>query len=133
MTSLFAGIAASKLGEKFKYTGGRDRRAQQGWQRDHDVGARFEWVEAPVSNVVDDLPVEARQVVTEVLGEHDAALLASLRSRSEPIQEERLAVEDLLSTEFCNHLDPNDEPTVEGTAIDDALGTFLLRWPTEQG
>lgn len=84
-----------------------------------------------MSNVVDALPPEVQTVFVEVLGERDAALLSSLRTQTEPSREERHTVEELLSDEMSKHLGPDYEPTDRGRAIDDVIGTFLLRWPIE--
>ena len=88
-------------------------------------------MEKPVSNVLDSLPSEVRALVAEVLGKRDGALLAALRAHEEPTQQERNAVEQILSDEFCRNLGSSDEPTQRGRDIDDALGVFLLRWPID--
>lgn len=88
-------------------------------------------MENSVSTVIDSLPAEYRQVFVEVLGATDADLLAALLNHDTPSIEEREAVEDILSTEFSNHLRPDDEPTDRGVAIDSVLGAFLTRWPIE--
>jgi hypothetical protein len=88
-------------------------------------------MEKPVSNVLDTLPAQYRSLVIEVIGEEDRALLVSLGTHDEPNREERLAVLDILSSEFSRNLLPDDEPTQRRRDIDDALGAFLLRWPVE--
>ncbi|MGP4018800.1 hypothetical protein [Saccharopolyspora sp. 5N708] len=40
-----------------------------------------------MTSVVDALPSEVRDVFVEVIGEHDAALLSSLRTQTEPTRE----------------------------------------------
>ncbi|WP_338595498.1 hypothetical protein [Saccharopolyspora sp. SCSIO 74807] len=84
-----------------------------------------------MSNVIDSLPPELQDVFTAVLDEHDSDLLNSLRASSEPSQDERETVEDILSDAFTEHIDDDGEPTERGRLIDDALGKFLLRWPIE--
>lgn len=88
-------------------------------------------MEASMSNVIDNLPPELQDVFTAVLDEHDSDLLNSLRASSEPSQDEREAVEDILSDAFSEHIDDDGEPTERGRLIDDALGKFLLRWPID--
>jgi hypothetical protein len=83
-------------------------------------------------NVIESLPEGARQIVADIVGIKDAELLAALLARDEPTRWEREAVEDILSTEFCNHLRSDYEPTEYGRAIDNALGAFLTRWPIER-
>jgi hypothetical protein len=88
-------------------------------------------MEDPVSTVIDSLPAEYRSVLTEVIGEKDADLLDALVTHDAPSRDERVAVMDIMSTEFCRHLRPDDEPTDRGRDIDNALGAFLTRWPIE--
>lgn len=83
------------------------------------------------STVVDSLPAEYRQIFVDVIRVRDANLLAALLNQGTPSIEEREAVEDVLSTEFSNHLSSDGEPTERGVAIDNALGAFLLRWPIQ--
>jgi hypothetical protein len=82
-------------------------------------------------SVIYSVPEPYRSLFVTIIGEKDADLLASLRTNDEPSRNERLAVEDILSTEFSNNLLPDDEPTSRGRDIDNALGAFLLRWPIE--
>lgn len=84
-----------------------------------------------MSTAVESLPAAYRSVFTEVIGDKDADLLASLLSHETPSREERVAVMNIMSTEFAHHLRPDDEPTDRGRDIDNALGAFLLRWPIE--
>ncbi len=82
-------------------------------------------------NVIDGLPAECREVVTDIVGGADEALLNELRTRAEPTLKQRRQVERILGSEFCRNLRPDYEPTERGVAIDNALGVFLLRWPIE--
>lgn len=84
-----------------------------------------------MSNVIDSLPPELQDVFSAVLDEHDSDLLNSLRASSEPSQDQRLAVEDILSDAFSEHVGDDGEPTDRGRLIDDALGKFLLLWPID--
>lgn len=84
-----------------------------------------------MSNVIDSLPPGREDVFTAVLDEHDSDLLSSLRVTSEPSQDQREAVEDILSDAFSNHIGEDGEPTDYGRLIDDSLGRFLLFWPIE--
>ncbi len=88
-------------------------------------------MEKPLSTVVDSLPARYRSVFSEVIGKKDTGLLTDLLSHEEPSRDERVAVMNVLSTEFSNHLRSDDEPTDRGRDIDNALGAFLTRWPIE--
>lgn len=80
--------------------------------------------------VVDALPPGQRSLFTDIVGETDPALLSSLQSRQDPTGPQRLAVEEILSTEFSRWLNPDGTPSERAIQIDDLLGAFLLRWPT---
>jgi len=82
-----------------------------------------------VINVIDSLPPEYRDIVTEVVGGIDDALLSALLTQATPTTTQRVQVEEILSSEFCRNLRPDYEPTERGAVIDNALGAFLLRWP----
>ena len=84
-----------------------------------------------MSTVVDSLPAEYQPVFAEVIGEKDADLLHALLGHDAPSRDERVAVMNIMSTGFCRHLRPDDEPTDRGRDIDNALGAFLSRWPIE--
>lgn len=86
-------------------------------------------MENPVSDVIDSLPAEMRDLFVDVIGTQDSGLLSSFRAHAEPTQSERKAVEKILSDEFSRHLNPDYEPTERGRAIDNLLGAFLVRWP----
>lgn len=73
-----------------------------------------------MSNVLDSLPPEVQDVLTAVLDERDSALLNPLRASSEPGQDEREAVEDVLSDAFSEQIGDDGEPTERGRLIDDA-------------
>lgn len=85
-----------------------------------------------MSTVIDSLPPDSRDLVTEIIGERDPGLLAALRERQEPDLSQRVSVMEILSTEFSHNLRPDDEPTERGEAIDDLLGAFLLHWPINE-
>ena len=85
----------------------------------------------PMTSVVESLPAEMRSLFAEVIGSRDVALLSSLLAHPEPELAERLAVEDILSTEFTTCLQADDEPTRRGQDIDNLLGAFLLQWPID--
>lgn len=85
-----------------------------------------------MSNVVDSLPAEVRQIFVEVIGEHSPELLTALRSTNAPSVDDVQTVEDILSEEFCLNLDEDDEPTPRGALIDNAIGAFVQRWKIER-
>jgi hypothetical protein len=83
----------------------------------------------PVTNIVESLPEHMRELFAEVIGAHDPVLLSRLTSHDEPTLSERLAVEDILATEFSTGLRGDWEPTDRGRRVDEILGAFLLKWP----
>jgi hypothetical protein len=68
----------------------------------------------------------------ETQGGSNPRLLERLQERDEPSIEEREQVLDILAGAFAASLQPNDEPTTRGVAIDDALGAFLMCWPIDR-
>jgi len=82
-----------------------------------------------MTNVVESLPERMRELFSDVIGAHDPGLLSRLVSHDEPTPNERLAVEDILATEFSNALQGDCEPTDRGRRVDEILGAFLLKWP----
>jgi hypothetical protein len=89
-------------------------------------------MEKPVNSSLNALPDPYRSLFIEIIGDKDAGLLSSLGAHGEPSQEERRAVEEILSTEFSYNLGPDHQPTQRGREIDNMLGAFLLRWPIEK-
>lgn len=85
-----------------------------------------------MSNVIDELPGEFRGVIVQVLGERDPELLSALRAQQKPTLDQQEAVIDVLGDAFTEHLGAGQEPTERGVLIDNALGAFLTRWPTEE-
>ncbi|MFZ0666238.1 MAG: hypothetical protein WAM97_10810 [Acidimicrobiales bacterium] len=84
-----------------------------------------------MSGVIDALPLDMREIFIETVGAIDQELLLASQATDDPTREQRKAVLDLLYTEFCRHLKPDDEPTERGKLIDNTLGAFLLRWTIE--
>jgi hypothetical protein len=85
-----------------------------------------------MSTVIDSLPPDSRELFTDIIGDRDPGLLAALRDRQKPDLSQRVSVMEILSTEFSHNLQPDDEPTERGKAIDDLLGAFLLHWPINE-
>jgi hypothetical protein len=67
----------------------------------------------------------------EVVGARDAELLLALGTTTSASRAQRVAVEEILSSEFSRELRDDYEPTDRGREIDNLLGQFLLRWPIE--
>jgi hypothetical protein len=84
-----------------------------------------------VTNAIEELPSEFRDVVVELLGQRNPDLLSALQARTTPTLEQQEAVIDVLGDAFTEHLGPGHEPTARGVLIDNALGAFLTRWPAE--
>jgi hypothetical protein len=84
-----------------------------------------------VNTVIDTLPDEFRIVITNLLAERDPDLLQALQTQEKPTTDQQESVIDVLSDAFTEHLGPGHEPTEQGALIDNALGAFLTKWPTE--
>ena len=84
-----------------------------------------------MTNVVDQMPMNLRSLLVELLGASNPELLTSLLTNEEPTPGERVAVHEILTRSFMGSLTPDDEPTARGREIDDLLGAFLLKWPVE--
>ncbi|MCL4449091.1 MAG: hypothetical protein M1483_00990 [Actinobacteria bacterium] len=82
-----------------------------------------------MSNVIQALPSDMQEIFVETMGAIDPELLLALQATDEPTRAQRMAVLHVLSTEFCRHLQADNEPTERGKLIDNTLGAFLLRWP----
>ncbi|WP_410597998.1 hypothetical protein [Amycolatopsis sp. lyj-23] len=85
-----------------------------------------------MSNVIDEVPSEFRDVIVELLGEREPELLSALRAQEKPTLDQQEAVIDALGDAFTENLGAGYEPTERGVVIDNALGTFLTRWPAEE-
>jgi uncharacterized protein YuzE len=84
-------------------------------------------------SVVESLPAHMRALFVEVIGAHDPVLLELLMRHEIPSNDERRAVETILSNEFSGELCQDLEPNARGKRVDDILGNFLLRWPIHEG
>lgn len=84
-----------------------------------------------MSNVVESIPEEFRKIFVEVLGEHNAVLLSTLRTQDEPTAEQREAVDDVFSDEVVRELGPGHVPTERGQLVKRAIGEFWYRWPND--
>lgn len=85
-----------------------------------------------MNTVIDTLPDEFRTVITNLLAQRDPDLLHALQAREKPTMDQQESVIEVLSDAFTEHLGPGHEPTAQGALIDNALGAFLTRWPTEE-
>lgn len=81
-----------------------------------------------MSNVIESIPGEFQEIFTEVLGEHDAALLSALRTQDRPTAEQREAVDDIFSDEIVRELGPGHVPTARGQLAKRAIEEFWYRW-----
>ncbi|QRP44720.1 hypothetical protein [Amycolatopsis sp. FDAARGOS 1241] len=84
-----------------------------------------------MNSVIDTLPDEFRDIIISLLAERDPELLAALRAQEKPTMDQQEAVIDALADAFSEHLGPGQEPTPQGVLIDNALGAFLTKWPSE--
>ena len=85
-----------------------------------------------MSNALDAVPAEARDVIVDELTHRDPALLADLRGTQEPTTEQRDAVERLLASAVINNMGTDWTPNEHGLAVERAVKTFLEVWPTRR-
>ena len=83
-------------------------------------------------NVIDEIPQPHRDVLVSVLAERDPKLLAELRRRTVPTEDQWDIVSETLNEALADHWGPDHEPDETGVRIDNALGAFLTRWPNDQ-
>jgi hypothetical protein len=84
-----------------------------------------------MTTVLASIPSDIRELFEDVIGQRDPSLLSALKVAGDASPDQRIAVEEVLSSEFSRELRPDYEPTDRGRAIDNLLGQFLLRWPIE--
>lgn len=84
-----------------------------------------------MNTVIDTLPDQVRAVVSGLLAKRNPDLLRALQRREKPTVDQQELLIELLSDAFTEHLGPGQEPTAQGVLIDNALGAFLTKWPTE--
>ncbi|WP_116201536.1 hypothetical protein [Amycolatopsis circi] len=84
-----------------------------------------------MSTVMDSLPDRFRPIVTSLLKQRDPELLTAFQAQEKPTLDQQEAMIDVLGDAFTEHFGPGHEPTEQGKLIDDALGAFLTRWPSE--
>jgi hypothetical protein len=83
-------------------------------------------------NVIDEIPEPHRSTLMAVLQDKEPDLLEALRSGTVPNYQELRVVEDAMITAMSDHFLPGHEPDETGKAIDNALGAFFLRWPSDK-
>jgi hypothetical protein len=88
-------------------------------------------LEDALMNVIESLPEEHRETFVAVLAEKDPELLANLQARQAPTFPDWRRVQDVLADAFSEHYGENHEPTETGVKIDNALGAFVTRWPSD--
>ena len=77
-----------------------------------------------MNSVLAGLAPSGREVVVEIIGAADPALLAALRSDQTPTREQQEAAEEILYDEFSRRLGPGHEPTERGALISRTLAEF---------
>ena len=88
-------------------------------------------MEEPVSSVIQSLPEPYRAVMTEIIGQRDPDLLASLNTHQPPTLHEREAVEEFLADALSDQFGPGHVPTERGKLIEHTIDAFLEQWPIE--
>jgi hypothetical protein len=84
-----------------------------------------------VSNVIDSIPEQYREVLINIVGHRDPQLLTALRTGEQPTQPEREAVEEVLADALSEHFGPGHIPTDQGILIERTIEAFLEQWPIE--
>ena len=83
-----------------------------------------------MSSVVELMSDNLRSLFSEVIGDHDSALLAQLLQQQAPSKEQRELVETILGDEIVISLTGQDwEPSERGKMLERTLNEFLSRWP----
>ena len=83
-------------------------------------------------NVIDEVPEPHRTTLVTVLQDKEPALLHALRGATVPDYRQLRTVEDAMIDAMSAHFLPGHEPDETGRAIDNALGAFFLRWPSDK-
>jgi hypothetical protein len=83
-------------------------------------------------NVVDEIPEPHRGTFVSVLADKDPELLRTLRNNAVPTVAAADAVAETFIDALSEHYGPGHEPDETGKRIDNALGAFLTRWPTDK-
>jgi hypothetical protein len=82
-----------------------------------------------MSNILNAIPAEHRDLIVEELARRDPNLLAELREAQEPTNEQSDALVAVLYGAMSEHYGPGHIPNERGKAIDNAIGAYLLAWP----
>ncbi|HWC79338.1 MAG TPA: hypothetical protein VG756_05170 [Pseudonocardiaceae bacterium] len=82
-------------------------------------------------NIIDEIPEPHRTIIIEVLEDKDPQLLETLRTSAPPTFDVWLGVTDTMIDAMSEHYGPGHEPDETGKQIDNALGAFMLRWPSD--
>jgi hypothetical protein len=82
-------------------------------------------------NVVDEIPEPHRSTFVSVLEDKDPELLRILRDSTVPTVAAAETVAETFIDALSEHYGPGHEPDETGKRIDNALGAFLTRWPTD--
>jgi hypothetical protein len=83
-------------------------------------------------NVVDEIPEPHRSTFVSVLEDKDPELLSTLRDSMVPTVAAAETVAETFMDALSEHYGPGHEPDETGKQIDNALGAFLTRWPTDK-
>jgi hypothetical protein len=86
-------------------------------------------MEEAVSGVLDVIPREQRELITDELIRRNPDLLEKLKEAREPTNDQSDAVVDALSDALSANYGPGHIPNEYGLAVERAIGTYLEAWP----
>jgi len=78
-----------------------------------------------------DFSEQHSELFRQVLKEKDPDLLKSLEDCDDPTIDQRIRVESVLSDEYIESLNEDDEPNAIGNELYRLIVAFLTRWPIE--
>jgi hypothetical protein len=93
------------------------------------VAKQPQWIEEAVSGVLDVIPGEQRELITDELTRRNPDLLEKLRDALQPTNDQSDAVVDALSDALSDNYGPGHMPNDYGLAVERAIGTYLEAWP----
>jgi hypothetical protein len=84
-----------------------------------------------MTNVIERMPEQFREVFVEVLGQRDSSLLAALTKQDKPTSEQRVAVNQIFAREIMGEFGAEWEPSARGRLMERAIEEFWHLWPAD--
>jgi hypothetical protein len=94
------------------------------------VGEQSGRMAKSASNVLDEIPDDARVLIVEELERRDPALLAELRAATKPTNDQSNGVVlGVLAPTLRENFGPGHVPNEYGLAVERAIDAYLEAWP----